>query len=262
MSVPLRQSLVMSVMMGDNYSLPSDLFSSEVVNKLVSVVTGICPEQIFFSGMTEILLVFSSSTDVLNISSQLNHLIVWMGKKVQVHCHKPSGSELQKCGVMGTIGVIPKSKDSPNRSYDTGSQALHIPFFSASNCPQEDEVPLSVWLYHVKQAQDYCPIEVVKDWIYRSLRGEALQTVISMGEGLSVDQILSRLDLKYGSVLSFDELMKAYLNVAQKPQELVTDYIVRLERAQSQLQAEYPEKVDPTNRTSHLREIFYQGLRR
>ena len=72
-----------------------------------------------------------------------------------------------------------------------------------------------------------------------------------MGEGLSVDQILSRLDLKYGSVLSFDELMKAYLNVAQKPQELVTDYIVRLERAQSQLQAEYPEKVDPTTRTSH-----------
>ena len=119
-----------------------------------------------------------------------------------------------------------------------------------------------MWLYHVKQAQDYCPIEVVKDWIYRSLRGEALQTVISIGEGLSVDQILSRLDLKYGTVLSFDELMKVYLNVAQKPQELVTDYIVRLERAQSQLQAEYPEKVDPTTRTSHLRERFYQGLRR
>ena len=58
MSVTLRQSLVMSVMMGDNYSLPSDMFSSEVVLKLVSVVTGICPEQIFFSGMTEIFVSF------------------------------------------------------------------------------------------------------------------------------------------------------------------------------------------------------------
>ena len=128
MSVPLRQSLVMSVMMGDKYLLPLGLFSSEVVKKLVSVVTGFCPEQIFFSEMTEILLVFSASTNVLNISSQLNHLSVWMGKKVQVHCHKPSSSKLQKFGVMGTIGVIPKSKDSPNRSYDTGSQALHVPF--------------------------------------------------------------------------------------------------------------------------------------
>ena len=43
---------------------------------------------------------------------------------------------------------------------------------------------------------------------------------------------------------------------------LVTDYVVRLESSQSRLQNEYPERIGQNNKTQHLRERFYQGLRR
>ena len=178
------------------------LFSPESVGKLASVVTGILPEKLFFSGGSDILLTFSDTVDVVGISSQLDHLIIWMGRTVKIHCHRPSGVELQNFGVMGIIRPNPPTHSNPGDTFGDGDQALHIPCFSISATPSEDEVDISQWMYHVRQAQQYCSPEVVRAWIYRSLRGVTLQTVINLGEGFPTSQILSRLCLKYGFVSS------------------------------------------------------------
>ena len=89
-----------------------------------------------------------------------------------------------------------------------------------------------------------------------------MQTAINLGEGTSTSQILSRLCLKYGSVSTFDDLIKAYLGIAQRSTELVTDYVVRLERSYSRLCSEYPQRFDRNSQTQHLRARFYQGLRK
>lgn len=80
----------------------------------------------------------------------------------------------------------------------------------------DDEVDFPQWKYHAKHAQQYFSPEAVRTWIYKSLRGAALQTVLNLDEGTPTIQILSmNLWFKYGSILSFDDLMKTYLNVAQ-----------------------------------------------
>ena len=73
---------------------------------------------------------------------------------------------------------------------------------------------------------------------------------------------MSSLKLAYGVVFSFDELMREFLNVFQLTTESVTDYVVRLEKAFALLRDNYPKELSKVNKIQHLRERFYQGLRK
>ena len=102
-SVPLRQCLVMSVLFGESHQLPAALFSPEVVSKVVVGVTGEYPEKILYSPATDILLVYGSEIDINRVKVQLECLASWMGKPVHLQCARPSGKELRKFGVVGTV---------------------------------------------------------------------------------------------------------------------------------------------------------------
>ena len=67
MSVPLRQCLVMSVVFGESHQLPAELFSAELISRVVMVITGEMTERIFMSSSTDILLVFGIAADVNRI---------------------------------------------------------------------------------------------------------------------------------------------------------------------------------------------------
>ena len=166
MSVPLRQSLVMSVVLGEAHPLAAGLFSPDSTGRLVSIVTGVFPERLFFAEGSTILLIFPITTDIPSVASQLNHL----SRTVKVQCHKPSDAELQSFGVKGIVGSLPLEDRHVENLYGNADQTLHIPYFSASSTPAEDEVDLTQLVYHVRQAQQYYSPEVVKAWIYRSLR--------------------------------------------------------------------------------------------
>ena len=94
-SVPLRQSLVMSVALGEAHPLLAGLFSPDSIGRLVLIVTGVFPERLFLTEGSTILLVFPTASDILSVASKLNHLSSWMGRTVKVQYHKPSGTELQ-----------------------------------------------------------------------------------------------------------------------------------------------------------------------
>ena len=55
--------------------------------------------------------------------------------------------------------------------------------------------------------------------------------------------------------------MKRFLNVYQFPTESVTDYVVRLEKAFAMIRDNYPQQLTMVDKTQHLRERFYRGLR-
>ena len=63
-------------------------------------------------------------------------------------------------------------------------------------------------------------------------------------------------------MVTFDELMKRFLNVYQFPVEFVTDYAVRLEKYFTKIRDNYPKQLGIVDKTQHLRERFYQRLRR
>ena len=102
-SVPLKQCLVMSVLYGESHQLPAALLSPEVVSKVVVGVTGEYPEKILYFPATVILLVYGSGIDINRVKVQLECLAGWMGKPVHLQCVRPSGKELRKFGVVGTV---------------------------------------------------------------------------------------------------------------------------------------------------------------
>ena len=72
---------------------------------------------------------------------------------------------------------------------------------------------------------------------------------------------MSSLKLSYGAVFEFDELMREFLNVSQFPTESVTNYVVSLEKAFALLRDNYPKELEMEDKTQHLRERFYYGLK-
>ena len=98
--------------------------------------------------------------------------------------------------------------------------------------------------------------------IFRSLRNPAAQVAGNQGVVASIKQILSSLNATYGDVLPFDMLMRQFLYINQGSNEFVTGYVVRLEKIFSTMRENYPQELSMVDRPQHLRERFYQGLRK
>ena len=103
MSVPIRQCLVMSVLFGESHQLPPTLFSPDLVGRVLVGVTGEYPEKVLYSSTIDILLVYSADVDINRVKVQLEGLASWMGKPMHLKCERPSGKELRKFGVIGSI---------------------------------------------------------------------------------------------------------------------------------------------------------------
>ena len=259
MSVPIRQCLFMSVLFGESHQLPPTLFSPDLVGRVLVGVTAEYPEKVLYSSTIDILLVYSADVDINRVKVQLEGLAGWMGKPVHLKCERPSGKELRKFGVIGSIQhptVLHQQSQLPK-----GDAALQLPFFSGNTPPGKGEVPFSHWLSAVEGARLTSSPQALHSWIQRSVREPAASLLRSVGVGASMDKILSTFKLAYGNVFSFDELMKQFLNVYQFATESVTDYVVRLEKAFALLRDNYPEQLTMVDKTQHLRERFYRGLR-
>ena len=259
MSVPIRQCLVMNVLYGESCQLPTTLFSPNLVGRVLVEVTGEYPEKVLYSSATDILLVYGSDVDINRVKVQLESLASWMGKPVHLECTRPSGKELRKFGVIGS--VQPPSTPTQQTQVPKGDTALQLPFFSGNTPPGKNEVPFSHWLSAVEGARLTSSSQALHSWIQRSVREPAASLLRSVGIGTSLDKILSSFKLAYGNVFSFDELMKRFLSVYQFATGSVTDYVVRLEKAFALLRDHYPEQLTMVDKTQHLRERFYRGLR-
>ena len=258
-SVPLRQCLVMSVVHGESCHLPASLFGPELVKQVVVGVTGECPEKIFHSSSSDILLVYGPSVDLNKVRVQLEYLASWLGKSVKLKCVRPSGVQLKKFEV---VGAVPSLTSSQGGESQLGDVALELPFFSGKDPPDHEEVAFEHWLSMVEVARNTSSPQALHGWIQRSVKEPAASLLRSLGVGVSLDKILSSFKLAYGNVQSFDELMKEFLNVHQFSAESVTDYVVRLEKAFAILRKNYPNELSMVDKTHHLRERFYRGLKK
>ena len=184
-----------------------------------------------------------------------------MGKPIHLQCVRPSGKDLRQFGVMGSIGPTPTPGTTDPQGKE-GDATLQLPFFSGNHPPSMHEVSFSQWLSAVERVQITSSSSALYCWISRSVREPAAQVLRNVSVGDSIDTIMSSFKLKYGTVVTFDELRKRFLSVYQFPVESVTDYAVRLEKAFAEIRDNYPKQLGKADKTQHLRERFYQGLRR
>ena len=258
--MPLRQYLVISVIFGDSHHLPADLFSSDLVSRVVFGITGECPQRLFRSYGTDILLVFASKVDVNKVKVQMKYQSSWMGKPVHLQCVRPSGMDFRKFGVIGSVSSFAMTKECYLGKVSDAS--LELPFFSGNPVPEEDEVTFAQWRSAVEGAQFTSFPTAVHSWIFRSLRNPAAQVTRNQGVGASIKQILSKLNATYGNVLPFDVLMRQFLNVCQNPQESVTNYVARFEGVLSTIRENYPQQLPMVDKFNISEKDFTRGSRR
>lgn len=105
---------------------------------------------------------------------------------------------------------------------------------------------------------------VVLQLLRRSLRGTAADILLHMGEGVSVQQVLAKMDRIFGNVLPPEQLLEVFFTARQQEKEKVAAWACRLEDILSKLQscqeADAPY-VPPEVATSNMRAKFYSGLR-
>ena len=139
---------------------------------------------------------------------------------------------------------------------------LRIHNFSGSIPPGKGEVSYTQWVYEVKDTLSRHPVVVVRSWITRSLRGPPAETVRSLGEHVPVREILDKLVTMHGTVSPYDVMMRKLFSITQTKMEKVNCFATWLESTVADIRKNHASKMNKASSEDHLKDRFYQGLRK
>ena len=92
-----------------------------------------------------------------------------------------------------------------------------------------------------------CPDVMVLNAIKRSIKGQAQEIVLHMGEDATVADILSRYEIMFGDVNPPHVLLAQFYAAAQAPGETMTDWYSRLEDLASRITRKDTNVISPNN---------------
>ncbi|XP_062606590.1 paraneoplastic antigen Ma3 homolog [Saccostrea cucullata] len=101
--------------------------------------------------------------------------------------------------------------------------------------------------------------ESILQAIRRSVKGEAAKVIMRLGVGVSVQEILCKLDSIYGNVLEKEDILAEFYSAKQKDDETCSAWSCRLEDILCK--AMKMGKVQNSAANEMLRTMFYKGLR-
>ena len=131
-------------------------------------------------------------------------------------------------------------------------------FWGHSN---KDSVPFEVWKFEVEcLIQDKKYREDTKtEAVRKSLKGEAAKLAMRLGHRATVEDIIYKLEGRYGNVVSEATLLSQFFETTQKADEDVADYSVRLEDL---MQPVWQQRlIDTRTRNTMLKMRLWAGLR-
>ncbi|KAK3088314.1 hypothetical protein FSP39_017390 [Pinctada imbricata] len=153
----------------------------------------------------------------------------------------------------------------PNESYLHGMPATYsipkLPTFSGNESSQKGEVTYDVWSFEVrclKRTGQY-PEHIILQALRNSLKGTARSMLVSLGEGASVNDVLTKLDGFYGTVSTCEILMQSFYNDYQKENESIVSFASRIE--ETLIKAINRGHLDISAKDSMLRSKFWTGLK-
>ncbi|XP_041374662.1 uncharacterized protein LOC121387570 [Gigantopelta aegis] len=146
----------------------------------------------------------------------------------------------------GTITSIPSLKkesyvlnmphmggsDSQRGQHLTSSTYIpKISPFSGDDPPQKGDSSFMEWCFEVRclMTDPEMHPPMVLQAVRKSLRGTARSMLIPLGERATVTDIISKLDILFGDVLTNGMIMQEFFNASQKSEESVTAFGCRLE---------------------------------
>ena len=149
------------------------------------------------------------------------------------------------------------------------SKVLAPPVTKLQSCFSGDKLKgdssFETWEFEVKQLLDSQKESVVRQAIIKSLKGSALEALMSISPTLSevpVLEILDQLRSKYGISSSYDAMMAKFFLHYQDDNENVSQFSTRIESLLRDIQYRFPRKIPTeTVKLEILRERFYHGCK-
>ena len=134
--------------------------------------------------------------------------------------------------------------------------------FSAKAMPGKTEVTFEQWYHEVQCMEDHYPESVVWESIVRSLKGAVADMARYMGPTASVSNILQKLTVIFGTVVSFDILMQNVHKVTQGNHEKVASFARKLEGTLNQIQLKCPRWIANHEVSWHLKDCLFHGVQK
>ena len=130
---------------------------------------------------------------------------------------------------------------------------LKISTFSGNVARSKTEVSHEQWSHKVQCIKDHYPELVVRESIMWSLRGAVADMARYMGPTASVSEILEKLSVIFGTVMSFDILMQIFYKISQG-NEKVPSFVTRLDGTLNQIRIKCPSRIADHEVSSHIKD--------
>lgn len=130
----------------------------------------------------------------------------------------------------------------------------------------KSDVSFQQWRYEVKgllRDEIYTEATILQA-IRRSLRGTAADFLHNMGEDVTVQQVLDKMERVFGNILPPEAILEQFYSAKQQQNEKVATWACRLEETLSKLEScqdKAAPLVSPEVSKTMLRTKFYTGLR-
>ena len=136
-----------------------------------------------------------------------------------------------------------------------------ISTFSGDVAPGKTKVFYEQWSHEVQCIKDHYPESVVRESIMQSLQGAAADIACYMGPTASVCEILEKLSVIFGTVMSFDVLMQNFYKISQG-NEKVPSFVTRLEGTLNQIRIKCPGRIANHEVSTHLKDQLFHGVKK
>ncbi|KAK3105254.1 hypothetical protein FSP39_020876 [Pinctada imbricata] len=170
----------------------------------------------------------------------------------------PHSQRLSTSTPTGARRRLPSTPAPPLLPLPYGTRP-NIPAFSGEN--KAGEVTFDVWKYDVKclLSEGVYPASTIRQSIRNSLRGKARSILVTMGEYVTPDSIILKLESTFGNVCDKEAILEDFYRQSQNTTESVAEYGMRLANL---LQIPVDRgHITSDERDSMLRSKFFSGLK-
>ena len=136
-----------------------------------------------------------------------------------------------------------------------------LSFLSGEDPPGKNEKTYEQWIFDVKTIRSSYPEGLLKEAIFGSLKGSAVDIARGLGPETIVDKVLELLDGVFGRKTNPDVLMQDFYKITQDTKEKVSNFGIRLKVALDRILGFHPESLTSEEAAKKLKDRFYYGVR-
>ena len=126
---------------------------------------------------------------------------------------------------------------------------------------EKNEKSYEQWIFDVKTIRPSYPEGLLKEAIFGSVKGNAVDIARGLGPETTVDKVLELLDGVFGRKTNPDVLMQDFYKITQDSKEKVSNFGIRLKVAQDRIMVFHTESLTQEEVAKKLKDHFYYGVR-